>query len=132
MARVWHNTKRAAIRFHEDASTRNLFDSVIDRERVREVNQKPYGRAPAFDGATFDAQKDYVRLKGQLAAVYEVMSDGCWRTLSEIKNLVGGSEAGISARLRDLRKQKFGSHRVNRRRREHANGLWEYQLIANK
>jgi len=111
----------------------DLFSSVLDRDAVREVNQKPYGRAPAFDGATFDAQKDYKRLTGQLARVYNWMSDGRWRTLSELKNLAGGSEAGLSARLRDLRKSRFGSHRVNRRRRgDGARGVWEYQLIVNK
>lgn len=106
------------------------FTDYANTDRAQ-VNQKPYGRSPAFDGATFDVQKDYVRLTGQLAAVYNVMSDGCWRTLSEIRNLAGGSEAGISARLRDLRKQKFGSHRVNRQRREGSNGLWEYSLQIN-
>jgi hypothetical protein len=54
------------------------------------------------------------------------MLDGQWRTLSQIVLHVGGSEAGVSARLRDLRKQKFGAYTVNGRRR--SGGLWEYQV----
>lgn len=106
-------------------------NDILDRRVIQQMNQKPYGRAPHFDGATFDVQKDYVRLKGQLARVYNWMSDGRWRTLSELKNLAGGTEAALSARLRDLRKPRFGGHVVNRRRRTN-NGLWEYQLIVNK
>jgi hypothetical protein len=40
-----------------------------------------------------------------------------------------GSEAGVSARLRDFRKSDFGGHVVNRRRRgECSLGVFEYQL----
>src|SRR5688572_21462666 len=84
---------------------------------------------PMFDGKTFDPAKDEIRLSGQLARVYNCMSDGCWRTLTEIRAICRGSEAGISARLRDLRKTRWGSHVVNRRRRE--GGLHEYQLQVN-
>ena len=51
------------------------------------------------------------------------MGDQHWRTLHEIASWVGGSETGISARLRDLRKDGYT---VNRRRVTGANGLWEY------
>jgi len=40
------------------------------------------------------------------------------------------SEGGVSARLRDFRKEKFGSHTVNRRRKA-GGGTFEYQLIVN-
>jgi hypothetical protein len=54
------------------------------------------------------------------------MSDGVWRTLAEIKEAVGGSEAGISARLRDARRPAVGGFIVERRRRgAPAAGLWE-------
>jgi len=48
----------------------------------------------------------------------------------EIRERIGGgSEAGISARLRDFRKIKFGGHKVYRRRRgEASKGLHEYRL----
>lgn len=85
-----------------------------------------------FDGDTIEPEKDNIRLESQLYRVKELMSDSEWRSLFEIKNeLVSRgkncSEAGISARLRDLRKDKFGGHTVNRRRRE--SGTFEYQLI---
>lgn len=61
------------------------------------------------------------------------MKGGCWRTLAEIHAIVRcGSEASISARLRDFRKTQWGQNTVNRRRRgEAALGSHEYQLIAN-
>lgn len=82
-----------------------------------------------FDGATFNPKKDAVRVRGQLKKVAELMADKEWRTLGEIHAVCGGSEAGISARLRDLRKAKFGSCYVERRRRGDAkSGLWEYRV----
>ena len=59
--------------------------------------------------------------------VYTLMQDSEWRTLSEIARYTGDSEASISARLRDLRKPKFGGLTVNRRRR--SQGLHEYQVL---
>ncbi|MEL6396610.1 MAG: hypothetical protein AAFQ71_11500 [Planctomycetota bacterium] len=86
--------------------------------------------APLFDGRTFEAEFDADRLRGQLKAVFELMRDGCWRTLGEIKDQIGkGGEASISARLRDLRKDDFGGWDVERRRRgEPSDGLFEYRL----
>lgn len=87
--------------------------------------------APPMDGETFSLEHDAERLTNQLARVTAVMSDGRWRTLSEIQALAGGSEAGVSARLRDMRKSKFGGYAVERRRRgEPKAGLWEYRVTA--
>lgn len=78
---------------------------------------------------------DAPRLSTLLATVRAVMESGDWLTLSEIAlsclaRGVHGSEAGISARLRDFRKAAHGSRRVDRRRRgEPSNGLWEYRLL---
>jgi hypothetical protein len=81
-----------------------------------------------FDGATFDARLDSARLTGQLLAVHQTMKDGQWRTLSEILAIIGsGAESSVSARLRDLRKAKFGGYRVERRRRG-SGGTWEYRV----
>jgi hypothetical protein len=55
------------------------------------------------------------------------MLDGTWRTLEGIRSTVGGSEAGISARLRDLRKPRFGGYGVERRRV--SGGLFEYRVL---
>ncbi len=82
-----------------------------------------------FDGETFDAQKDGARLKTQLHRVRHLMVDGSWRTLEEIRqNLEApySSVPAISARLRDLRKEKHGGWEVLSRRR--TKGLWEYQV----
>lgn len=97
--------------------------------------RKPW-TAPAFGGATYEPEKDAARLSGQLARVRECMADGEWRTLREIKgwcemhHATPDSEPGISARLRDLRKPRFGAHEVKRRRR--AGGLYEYRLIPRE
>lgn len=81
-------------------------------------------------GTTFDERLDGSRLRTQQEAVFELMQDGLWRTLAEIRIAIGqGSEAGISARLRDLRKPKFGSLTVQRQRRGDSTvGLFEYRL----
>lgn len=87
-------------------------------------------RRAEFDGSTYDSTLDYQRLSGQLKRVFGVISKGGWYTLAEIANLTGDrSEAAVSARLRDLRKPKFGAFEVERRRRGEAKaGLWEYRL----
>ena len=82
---------------------------------------------PRFSGATYSESRDGERLSGQLARVRELMRDGRWRTLAEIAAATGASEAGASARLRDLRKPKHGAHTVEREWR--GNGLWAYRLL---
>lgn len=87
-----------------------------------------------FDGGTYDSDLDRDRLRQQLWRVFHLMKDGKWRTLFEIRNLTGLRDPtqSLSARLRDFRKEKFGSHTVNRRRRgEGRRGLFEYQLIVH-
>lgn len=91
-----------------------------------------------FDGQTIVPALDNKRLTGQWKAVFELISDGKWRTLVEIKQEmwfrygIAASEAGVSARTRDLRKERYGGHTVNRRRRGAAErGLHEYQLIRS-
>lgn len=81
-----------------------------------------------FGGDTYDPALDCARLTGQLLNVYAAMRGGEWHTLHELSEKTGGSEASVSARLRDLRKPAFGSHVVDRRRR--AGGLHEYKLVA--
>jgi len=87
--------------------------------------------APDFDGESYDPALDHERLTTQLAAVRTAMLDGQWRTLEEIAVATGLQEntASISARLRDLRKSKFGGFSVDRRRRgDPKEGLWEYRV----
>ena len=80
----------------------------------------------AFDGSTYEPERDHERLKGQLRRVYELMRDGRWRTLEQITDHVGGSQASVSARLRDFRKAKYGSRIVERQRV--SNGWFEYRV----
>ena len=86
--------------------------------------------APPFDGDTYDPALDGVRLGTLLADVRAVMSDGQWMTVTEVRDKIGrGTETSVSARIRDLRKRKFGGHTVESRRRgNHRDGLWEYRL----
>ena len=79
------------------------------------------------DGTTYDTEFDLDRLNKQAKRVYKVMRDGDWWALHEIAEHTGDPEASVSARLRDLRKPKFGGFTINRRRRNDA-GLFEYQL----
>lgn len=80
-----------------------------------------------FDGSTYHAGLDRKRLTGQLEKVRSLMADEQWRTLGEIVLVVGGSEAGVSARLRDLKKEQFGSYRVQKQNL--GNGLWKYRVL---
>ena len=82
-----------------------------------------------FGGETFQPERDGDRLHAQLVKVFHAMKDGEWRTLAGISSETGAPEASVSARLRDLRKEKFGGHDVQRRfvRR----GLFEYRLLVN-
>lgn len=87
---------------------------------------------PHFDGATYDALFDGARLGRQLHAVCLLMRDGSWWTHLELKMAgVPGSVTGISARIRDLRKQKFGGYTVERRRRQEHDGLWEFRIVRD-
>jgi hypothetical protein len=80
-----------------------------------------------FQGDTFDPVLDGPRLNTQLERVLMLMLDNRYRTLAAIQRIVGGSEAGISARLRDLRKPQNGSYTIERQRVKDS-GLWMYRL----
>jgi hypothetical protein len=85
-----------------------------------------------FDGPDI-APEDAARLGTQLYAVRALMLDGRYRTLSQIAMGIGANITalpGISARLRDLRKPRFGGYDVERRRVE--GGLWEYRVRASQ
>ena len=81
------------------------------------------------DGKTYERPRDQVRLNKQTQAVFDTMKGGDWHSLSWIAEKARAPQASVSARLRDLRKEKFGGHTVNR---EYvAFGLWKYRLIVN-
>lgn len=83
-----------------------------------------------FDGKTYEHERDTNRLSKQLYAVLDLMKDGRWRTLPQIASHTNSPEASISARLRDLRKPRFGGHTVER---EYVSrGTFQYRLILNE
>jgi hypothetical protein len=87
-----------------------------------------------FDGETYEREEDQERLTSQLARVRDALRDGQWRTLREIVSIIAhrtsiiDPEASISARVRDLRKDRFGAFVVRHRRRGYDGGTWEYQI----
>ena len=81
-----------------------------------------------FDGESYDGDRDENRLARQYRAVFDLMADAEWRTPPEMEEWTGYTWASISARLRDMRKPRFGAHTVNRRYVH--DGLYEYQLVV--
>ena len=83
-----------------------------------------------FDGPDYSAKYDESRLTGQIKRVREAMLDAKWRTLDEISRITHDPQASVSAQLRHLRKEKNGSHLVEKRRRgQRCKGLYEYRLV---
>lgn len=84
-----------------------------------------------FDGQTIDEDDGApARLTGQALRVWDCVKDGSWWTLATLATAARGSEAAVSARLRDLRKPRWGAHTVER---EHLGaGVWRYRVIVNQ
>lgn len=113
-----------------------------DARTAMERLNEPTSQLTIFDGRTqlapclgipvptYSGDLDGERLTSQLDAVLALMGDGQWRTLSQIKAAIGrGSEAGLSARLREIRNSRRGV--VERRRRgDPKAGLHEYRMVA--
>ena len=88
-----------------------------------------FSAKPAFGGATFEEDRDGGRLRAQYNRVFNLMKDGRWRTLSDIEAMTHDPQGSISARLRDMRKPKFGGHVVERKRL--LGGLFVYRVVAD-
>lgn len=92
---------------------------------------------PNFDGQTFEDKLDGPRLTAQLDRVREYMLAifPAWKSKYEIslalEQLYGEKfpTQSIGARLRDLRKRKFGTYIVDKKRR--TNGTWEYLVYKS-
>ena len=82
-----------------------------------------------FDGSDYVHERDGKRLAKNHLKLKELMRDKVYRTLSEISYITKIPEASVSAGLRDFRKERFGSHTLNKKYLE--NGLYSYQLILN-
>jgi len=81
-----------------------------------------------FSGITYSAPRDGARLRRQLGIVKSIMSDGQPHTLDELSKAAACSVASASARVRDLRKAKFGAYLIGRTYISH--GLWTYRMLT--
>lgn len=98
-----------------------------------EHHARDRSKDPRFDGSDIVPELDQSRLTGQIKRIFGLVKDGKYRTLSEISQLTGDGESSVSAQLRNLKKERFGSHTLNKRRRGYPQeGLWEYQLVINE
>lgn len=57
--------------------------------------------------------------------LHTLQADRAWRTIQYLSAVTGTRETSLSANLRNLRKPKWGGHRIAKRR---LNGVWEYRL----
>jgi len=83
-----------------------------------------------FDGDTIDQARDGGRLRKQYNDVFRLMGDGEEHRLAWLARMTGHPESSISARIRDMRKEKFGGHTVERR--FICAGLYSYRLIIKE
>lgn len=82
---------------------------------------------PLFHGAHLDP-KDFPELHGDLKKVRDLMLDGVWRTLDEIRQATEIPQASASAHLRYLRTPRFGNYTVDRVKV--GKRLFKYKVIA--
>lgn len=85
---------------------------------------------PLFDGRSFSPEKDGARLASHLTRVRDflVTHQPAVFTLQEIAEACGGTEASCSARVRDLRKSRWGSYDVVSQRDASVPSLWRYGI----
>lgn len=103
------------------------------QERRRSLGLPGVTQPLQFNGPAYNRNLDQERLSGQILRIFFLMRDATWRTLPEIAAVTGDPEASISAQLRHLRKERFGSHTIEKRRRgDETSGLWEYRMTVNR
>ena len=62
-----------------------------------------------------------------LERVRNLMSDGQARSLGDIQAKTGGTQASVSARIRDLRKPQFGGHTIETERKTES--IYVYRMV---
>jgi hypothetical protein len=82
-------------------------------------------------GPAYDSGLDRQRLSDQHVRIRDFCLVGGWHTLGEIEAALGYPQASISAQLRHCRKARFGSYRLDKRRRN-GGGTWEYRLARGE
>jgi hypothetical protein len=63
------------------------------------------------------------------ARCHAIMAGNGWFTIRLVAKVLGCSETGASARIRDQRKAKFGGHAVQRKK---LGGIWHYHVRVGK
>jgi DNA-binding NarL/FixJ family response regulator len=101
------------------------FDLDAMRARHKQKLLNPYEDLPLFDGAVIDHKVDQKPLEKQLKAIYNLMQDGVYRSLSDIATKLNIGESSVSAQLRNLRKERYGGFEVQKTR---VDRLWLYRL----
>jgi hypothetical protein len=111
-------TKRESQRCPETVDMFAPIDAV--REERRKLSDA------RFDGDDYSHERDHTRLTGQIQRVHDLIFDGEWRTLNDIADATGDPHSSVSAQLRNLRKERFGGHNIER---EYIGaGLYSYRL----
>lgn len=100
-------------------------DGIAYAAQIQRLNRASEEK---FDGSDYVAPRDDKRLTAQMQRIFNLMSDGQYRTLGQIASTTGDPEASISAQLRHFRKARFGSHTLNKKYL--GNGLYSYQLLV--
>ena len=83
-----------------------------------------------FDGKTYDPALDSARLGSSLSRLrgFLLRSPNMWHSMGQLMRATGNDDwASVSARLRDLRKTKFGGFDIRAQRV--TNGVWQYGLF---
>ena len=91
-----------------------------------------FADSPRFDGPHLEPD-DHPRLNTQLKAVRDLMSNGePWTLPQLVQGLesmgIHAMESGVSARIRDLRKEKFGGYTIETKLIKR--GLFQYRMKA--
>lgn len=111
-------------------SAKTLFD-----QRTLGPTCEKVAPPPEIDGETCEEKLDGPRLRKQLERVreYALAIFPKWKTAAEIAAELERQyeptkfpEPSVGARLRDLRKEKFGHYTVRSHRREDGGGSYEY------
>jgi len=83
-------------------------------------------KEPDFDGADYQPVRDRERLTKRMRLLFETMKDGRWYSLPQLREILGGTDSGISAAIRGFRKIKFGCYSVTSIFK--GQGIYHYRL----
>jgi biotin operon repressor len=68
-----------------------------------------------------------MKRESQVELVKKMMQSKEWVTLYDLARELGASDAGVSARIRDLRKYQHGRHIIVKRKR--SAHVYEYRMV---